>query len=297
MKVLVTGSSGLLGSATLAQLTAAGHFVVRLVRRDPDLQRGDVFWDPVAGRIERNKLEGLDAVVHLAGESIFGLWTGKKRSRIHRSRVAASEFLAETLVGLTHRPRVIVAASASGYYGDRGAEWLSEREPPGAGFLAQTCQEWEQAWTLATTAGLRVVNLRFGIVLSPKGGALSAMLPIFKIGLGGRQGSGRQYMSWITIQDALRIIQFSLDQETLSGPVNAAAPEPVTNSEFTVALGRALRRTALFHVPGVLLRLLPGHMAQEILLASVRMKPDRLRESGFRFDHPQIDEALRHVLT
>lgn len=297
MKILVTGSSGLLGTAAVEHLTASGHFVVRLVRRNPDPGRGDVLWDPVAGRIERAKLETLDAVVHLAGENLFGVWTPRKKQRIHRSRVQATELLAEALAGLTHKPKVIVSASAVGYYGDCGDTWVDEHSPQGAGFLAQTCAEWEQAHEIARHAGIRVASLRFGIILSAKGGALATMLPVFRLGLGGRLGSGRQYMSWVSMHDAVRIIRFAIETPAVHGPVNAVAPDPVTNAEFTRTLGRVLHRTAFFHVPSFSLRLLPGGMGREMFLSSARVKPERLRETGFRFEHPEIEEALRHALT
>jgi len=296
MKVLVTGSSGLLGSALVRHLTSHGHFVVRLVRKHPQRDRGDIVWDPTIGRIERPPLEKLDAVVHLAGENILGLWTEKKRKRIHLSRVQATEFLTEALAGLTHKPRVFVSASAVGIYGNRGDQWLNENTGPGEGFLPMLCREWERATDLAANAGIRVVNTRIGIVLSAAGGALKGMLPAFRAGLGGWLGNGRQYMSWIAIEDAVAAIQYALENGSLSGPVNLVAPEPVTNREFTRSLARALHRPAFMPVPGFMLKLLPGSFAKETVLASQRVEPAKLRRSGFQFTFPTLDDALDHEL-
>ncbi|MCS6772382.1 MAG: TIGR01777 family oxidoreductase [Kiritimatiellae bacterium] len=296
MKILVTGSSGLIGSALVQHLTACGHYVIRLVRKDPDRSRGDLMWDPAAGRIERSGLERLDGVVHLAGESILGLWTESKKQRIYRSRVPATEFLMESLAGLTHRPRVIISASAIGYYGNRGDTWLNEQSPPGHGFLASVCVDWEKATELASNAGIRVVNLRIGVVLSPAGGALKIMLPAFRLGLGGPLGSGKQYMSWIELGDLLSAINYCLEKEALRGPVNAVAPEPVTNREFARALGRALRRPTFLPVPGFALKLLLGDLARESLLASLRVEPVALRRAGFQFACPTLPDALKVCL-
>lgn len=296
MKILVTGSSGLIGSALVRQLTAGGHYVIRLVRKNPDRSRGDLTWDPTTGRIERAGLEKLDAVVHLAGESILGLWTQAKKDRIYKSRVPATEFLMEALTGLKHRPRVIVSASAIGFYGNRGDQWVNEQSPPGHGFLANVCIDWEKATELAANAGIRVVNLRIGVVLTPAGGALKVMLPAFRLGLGGPLGNGRQYMSWIELGDLLSAIQFCLERDEVRGPVNAVAPEPVTNREFSRALGRVLRRPAIFPVPGFLLKLVLGDFARESLLASLRVEPAVLRRAGFEFDHPTLPDALKNLL-
>ncbi len=296
MKILVTGSSGLIGSAVVRHLTGAGHFVLRLVRSAPQRERGDVAWEPVAGRIERQKLEDLDAVIHLAGENLLGLWTRAKRDRLYASRVTATDFFCETLSGLQRRPRVLIAASAIGYYGHRGATWLNESSPAGAGFLAELCADWERATELATRAGIRVVNLRAGIVLSPAGGALRRMLPIFKSGLAGPVGMGRHYMSWIALDDAVTAIQHILKTETMRGPVNLTTPHPVTNREFTATLARVLHRPAFLPVPSPLLRLLPGRMAREMLLASQRAAPDQLIQNGYEFQFPELEDALRHMI-
>lgn len=258
--------------------------------------RGDVVWDSVTGRVERNRLEKLDAVVHLAGENIFGLWTHAKKQRIHRSRVQATEFLMEALAGLMNKPKVIVAASAVGYYGDRGEEWLDESAGAGTGFLPVLCREWEKATDLAANTGIRVVNARVGVVLSPHGGALKAMLPMFRAGLGGTLGNGRQYMSWISIDDLTNAIQYAIENPKLSGPVNFVAPEPVTNRVFTKALASELGKSAFLPVPGLLLKALPGGIGREAFLASQRVDPVKLRRAGFQFDFPDIESAMHHVL-
>jgi len=296
MNVLVTGSSGLVGSALVRQLTAGGHFVVRLVRSHPMRERGDVMWDAVTGRLERNRLEKIDAVVHLAGESILGLWTEKKKQRIHRSRVQATEFLMEALAGLMNKPRVILSASAVGVYGDRGDEWLNEAAAPGDGYLPLLCREWERATDLAANTGIRVINARIGIVLSPHGGALKSMLPIFKAGLGGKLGHGRQYMSWIAIDDLTAALQYALEDERFMGAVNFVAPEPVTNKDFTRALASELGKPAFLPVPGFVLKCLPGGQARETVLASQRVEPYKLRRAGFKFEFPDVSSALHHVL-
>lgn len=296
MKVLVTGSHGLIGQEVVSRLTGAGHYVVRLVRTHPDRERGDAVWDPVRGHIERARIGDLDAVVHLAGENILGLWTKAKRERIHRSRVAATEYLAEALTSLSTRPGTFLSASAIGYYGDQGDAWLTEASPSGQGFLPQLCREWEDSTAIARNAGIRVATLRTGIVLSPKGGALAGMLPVFKLGLGGPVGNGRHYMSWITLDDLVDAILFVLENSSVSGPINLTAPQPVTNREFTKALGTILHRPAFLPVPSPLLHLLPGHMARETLLASARVEPAKLIRAGFKFVSPDIDSALTDML-
>lgn len=286
----------MVGSALVRQLTGGGHYVVRLVRRNPDRSRGDVLWDPTTGKVERAGLEKLDAVVHLAGESIQGLWTAGKKHRIHRSRVQATEFLMEALAGGSQRPNVIVSASAIGYYGDRGDQWLSESSGPGQGFFPMLCQEWEKATNIAANSGIRVVNLRMGLVLSAQGGLLKSAAPIFRAGLGGKLGNGRQMMSWIDLADLVHAIQFCIESDTLSGPVNAVSPNPVSNAEFTRVLAAALNRPALFPVPAFLLHCLPGDMAREALLASQRVEPAVLRRAGFEFSYPDIAASIGHSL-
>ena len=296
MKILVTGSHGLIGQELVSRLTGAGHYVVRLVRGEPDRTRGDIVWDPVAGSIERTRLKDIQAVVHLAGENILGLWSRGKKERIHKSRVVATEYLAEAIAGMTPRPQVFVSASAIGFYGDRGDERLTESSASGQGFFPQLCREWEEATAIARSSGIRTVNLRIGLVLTPRGGMLGNILPPFKMGLGGTLGLGRHYMSWITLDDLVDAIVFAVEQEGLSGPVNATAPQPVTNREFTNTLARVLRRPAFLPVPSPLLKLLPGGMAREALLASARVEPDKLLRAGFKFNHADLEEALASML-
>lgn len=296
MKILISGSGGLVGSAALAHLNALGHYVVRLVRANPVRDRGDILWDPVAGSIERKKLEGFDAVLHLGGESLLNLWTASNKERMVNSRVQGTEFLAQTLAGLTAKPKVFACASAIGYYGDRGEEWLSETSKPGRGFLAELCEDWEKAADFASSAGIRVVHLRFGIILSDRGGALKAMLPPFLTGLGGPLGSGRQYMSWISLTDVAKAIAHILEKDSLRGAVNITAPNPVTNKDFSRALGRVLHRPAILPVPSFILKALPGGMGREFFLASSRVEPAKLRMSGYRFEYPDVEQALRQTL-
>jgi len=296
MKVLVSGSNGLIGSEVVTRLTGAGHYVIRLVRGEPDRARGDITWDPVTGAIERSKLRDIEAVIHLAGENIMGLWTSSKKERIHNSRVVATEYLAEAFAGSTPRPSVFICASAIGYYGNRGDERLTEASSPGSGFLARLCREWEDATAIARHAGIRIVNTRIGLVLSPRGGALASMLPPFKLGIGGPIGLGRHYMSWITLDDVADAIMFALENDSITGPVNFTAPAPVTNREFTRSLARALNRPAFLPVPTPLLKLLPGQMAQETILSSARVEPEKLLRAGFKFGSADIDHALEKIL-
>jgi hypothetical protein len=297
MKILVTGSSGLIGSALVTELTGAGHYVVRLVRSAPNRDRGDVLWDPVSGKVERSKLEGMDAVVHLAGENIARRrWTKARKTKLVNSRVQATEFLAQTMAGLKSRPKVFISASAVGYYGHRPTQIMKEEMSAGTTFLSEICQEWERATQILVTAGVRVVIARFGVVLSRRGGALAKMWLPFNLGLGGKLGNGRQYMSWISIDDTIRAILHVLEKDSLHGPVNVVAPNPVTNRDFTKALGRALSRPTIFPVPGFMLRILIGEIADAALLASCRADPEKLTASGFKFEYPDLDSALQSVL-
>jgi uncharacterized protein (TIGR01777 family) len=265
--VAVSGAGGLVGRALVARLVAEGRRIRRLVRRDSSTA-DEILWDPVGGTIEAHKLERIDAVVHLAGENIAGArWTEKQRRRIRESRVRGTRLIAETLARLERPPRVLVSASAIGFYGDRGHEPLDETSPPGSGFLAEVCQEWEAAAAPAAEAGLRLVLPRIGIVLSREGGALVKMLPVFRLGLGGRVGDGRQYMSWITLDDLVAAIDHALLDPELQGPVNVVAPAPATNAELTRALGAVLGRPTLVPVPAPAIGLLMGEMGRELLLA------------------------------
>lgn len=296
MRVLVTGTSGLIGSALVEQMAHGGREVVRLVRREPRRGGDETRWDPAAGSIDAAGLEGCDAVVHLAGESVAGRWTAAKKARIRESRVEGTRLLAETLAGLERPPSVLACASAAGFYGDRGDEALTEDSAPGEGFLAGVCRDWEAAAEPAAEAGIRVAHLRFGIVLSRRGGALARMLPPFCFGLGGVLGSGRQWWSWVALDDVLAAIEHVLASETLRGPVNITAPHPATNRAFTRTLGRVLRRPTFFWVPPCVARLAFGQMADEMLLASARVLPRRLLDTGFAFRHPSPEPALRAVL-
>lgn len=297
MKILVTGSSGFVGSILHARLRSRGERVIRLVRHPPGLNQDQILWDPESGRMDPAVLQGVNAAVHLAGDPIAkGRWTAAKKRRIRDSRVLGTRLLAETLARLTPPPQVLVCASAVGFYGDRGEEILTEEAGPGTGFLAETAQEWERACRAASDAGIRVVNLRFGIILDPSGGALKMMLPPFRMGLGGPLGDGRQWMSWVSREDVLGIILHALTAHALQGPVNAVSPNPATNREFSRSLGRALRRPALFPVPALAVRLLFGEMADEALLASARAIPRKLQQSGYSFQHPDLQPALVQML-
>ena len=297
--IAVTGATGLVARALLPFLTAAGHRIRRVVRSRPGPE--DILWDPAAGRLDAAALEGVDAVIHLAGESIAGArWTDEQKRRILDSRTGGTTLLAETLGRVGRPPRVLISASAIGIYGERGDEVLTEqsgiRTGPGTFFVEQVGHAWEAATEPAERAGIRVVLARIGIILTPGGGALPAMMPPFVAGLGGRMGSGRQYMSWIGIDDVVGGLYHALLTESLRGPVNLTAPAPVTNAEFARTLGRVLHRPSLFPVPPAALRLVAGQMADELLLSSARVVPERLRESGYVFRHADLEAALRHVL-
>jgi uncharacterized protein len=296
MRVAITGSSGLVGQALVPSLQANGHEVLRIVRREP---RGDdeVAWDPDRGEIDAGRLEAVDAVVHLAGENLAaGRWTDARKHRLRSSRIEATRWLAQTLAARTRRPTVLVSASAVGYYGNRGADWLDETSPPGTDFLARLCLDWEDATASAASAGIRVVRLRTGLVLSPRGGALAKMLPLFRLGIGGVLGPGTQYVSWIAIDDLVAAIGHALASPSVDGALNAVAPSPVTNLELTKTLGRVLGRPTLARAPKLALRLAFGELAEATLLASQRVRPLRLLETGYRFRFPELPGALSHVL-
>jgi uncharacterized protein (TIGR01777 family) len=293
--VVVSGASGLVGSALVPSLRAAGHTVRRLVRPGRGGGAQDIPWDP-AGALDPVSLAGCEAVVHLAGENIAARrWSDEQKRRLRDSRVGPSTRLAAALALLPRPPRVLVQASAVGYYGDRGNEVLTEASPPGRGFLPDLCVEWEKASAPAAAAGARVVHPRFGVILSHRGGALRKMLLPFRLGIGGVVGSGGQYWPWVELEDVIGVIERALSDETLRGPVNVVAPQPATNREFTAALARALRRPAVFPLPAALLRLGLGEMSS-ILLESVRAVPARLNEAGHVFRHTDLDEALRHAI-
>ena len=297
MRILVSGSRGLIGSFLVPSLVSAGHRVTRLVRRAPNPREGEVFWNPGNEKLNPAALEGMNAVIHLAAESIAdGRWTRDKKERIRSSRVMGTRLLANTISQLSHPPFVLISASATGYYGNRGEEILREDSPAGSGFIAQVCRQWEAATAPASDRGVRIVNLRMGVVLTPIGGFLARMLPLFRMGLGGRIAYGEQYLSWIAIDDLIQVIFHVLAHETLKGPLNAVSPQPVTNREFTRTLGRVLRRPTFLTVPAPAIRLLLGEMADELLLVSARVEPQRLQESGYAFCYPDLEAALRHLL-
>ena len=298
MKVLVSGSTGLIGSALVGELSAGGYIVTRLLRSSPrEKQGGTVHWDPGTGTVDSEGLGGHDAVVHLAGENIAGTsWSPERKKRIRDSRVAGTRLLCESLLRLERPPNTLVCASATGIYGDRGEEVLREESKPGKGFLAEVCREWEEATGEAARQGMRVVNLRIGMVLSQEGGALAKMLPAFRAGAGGRIGSGRQYMSWIALPDLVGVIRHAIATDSLAGPVNAVSPHPVTNREFTKTLGHVLGRPTVAFLPSFAARLLFGEMADELLLASARVEPAKLLASGYRFLLPEAEGAMRYLL-
>jgi uncharacterized protein len=295
--VAVTGSSGLLGSALIASLIADSHGVIRLIRRDPRPGERALRWDPPTGAITPSGPALADAVVHLAGESVAdGRWTAAHKQRIRDSRVGATRRLVETLTRMATPPAVLVSASATGYYGHRGDEILTEESRSGTGYLAEVSREWEAATAMAIARGVRVVTLRIGIVLSPTGGALAKMLFPFRLGLGGPLGDGRQWMSWISLEDTIAVIRHALDTDSLRGPINTVAPSPVANAEFARTLAHVLWRPAVIPMPAFALRLVLGEMADELLLSSIRAVPARLQAEGFRFRHLTLESALRSAL-
>jgi uncharacterized protein (TIGR01777 family) len=312
MRILVSGSSGLLGTALMGVLESEGHTIARLVRPDTarrDAARGKqtVRWDPVGGErvraaprgrqdFDADAAEGADALIHLAGASIAdGRWSAARKNLLRTSRIEATRHLMGALAGLKQPPRVIVASSAVGYYGDRGNETLTETSAPGNDFLSELCRAWEAENSRLSEFGARVVVLRFGIILAAHGGALPRMALPFKLGAGGRLGSGRQWMSWLTLAEAVGIVRFALANSNLSGPTNAVSPNPVQNAEFTLALAKTLHRPALFPAPAFALRLALGEMADALLLSSQRIKPAKLEQSGYRFAHPELPAALAEI--
>lgn len=296
MKILISGSHGLVGTALIKSLETEGHEISRLVRHYPNSE-AEIEWSPDRYSIQLARIEGFDAVVNLAGESIAeGRWTDEKKRRIRESRVKGTKLLGDALANLTSRPKTFICASAIGYYGNRGDETLTETSAPGDDFLAEVCVEWEKATALATEKGIRVVNTRFGVILDANGGALAKMLPPFRMGIGGKIGSGKQWMSWIALDDVVGALKFALANETLKGPVNFVAPNPVTNAEFTKTLGKVLSRPTLFPIPAFGVRLAFGEMADALLLSSQRVEPQRLKTTGYEFQYSQLQTALSHAL-
>ena len=296
MRTLVTGSSGLIGTALVGHLRACGHEVVRLVRRACDSPDAYV-WEPEAGVIDLEAFHGVDGVVNLAGESIAKRrWTERTKRRIVESRVKGTRLLSHTLASLAVRPRVLVSASGVGFYGHRADTALDEECTCGSGFLADVARQWEQATAPAAAAGVRVVTIRLGMVLSPNGGALPRMLLPFRLGLGGPIGGGRQYISWVAIDDVVAAIQHIVENDGVTGPVNLVSPHPVTNREFAKDLARVLGRPAFLPLPALAVRMLLGEMGTELLVASTRAVPAKLLAAGYVFRHPELPEALAHVL-
>lgn len=288
-RVLVSGAGGFIGTRLLAALER-NHEVVSLTRGSPG--PGRVHWDPAAGEIDAGALSGVDAIVHLAGEPIAGLWTAAKKRRILESRRLGTGLLARAAAEASPRPRVLVSSSAIGFYGDRGDEILTEDSGGGQGFLAEVVREWEDSAEPARTAGIRTVNLRIGLVLGSGGGMLGPLKPLFKLGGGGRVGSGKQWWSWVAVDDVVDAIVFALENEQMDGPYNVTAPEPVTNAEFTKTLAKALHRPAILPAPAFAMRLAMRDMADEMLLSSQRVDSDRIRKAGFKFEHTDLATAL-----
>ena len=296
MKILIGGSHGLVGTALIKSLETEGHEIFRLVRHAPT-SKTEVEWSPDRYSIALARIEGFDAVVNLAGESIAeGRWTDDKKRRIRESRVKGTKLLGDALANLAVPPKIFVCASAIGFYGNRGDELLTETSAAGGDFLAKVCAEWEDATALATEKGIRVVNARFGVILDTNGGALKKMLPPFRMGVGGKVGSGKQWMSWIALDDVVAGIQFALANDSIKGPVNFVAPVPVTNAEFTKTLGKVLSRPTIFPIPVFAIKLLFGEMGEALLLGGQRVAPERLVAEGYEFSYPQLEQALVHIL-
>ena len=296
VRIVVTGSSGLIGTAVVRSLRARGDDVQRLVRRAPAAP-DETFWDPAANALDAAKLAGTDAIVHLAGVNVAThRWNARRKTLIRDSRVCSTRLLSETIAALAPPPPTLICASGVSYYGHDNDRWFTESDPPGTGFLADVCRQWEAAAEPARAAGIRVVHLRIGVVLSTAGGALPRMLKPVRLGLGGPIGSGRQFMSWITLDDLVRVVAFVLDHHELRGPVNAVAPQPVTNREFMRALGRVLHRPVWLPLPAFAVRMALGEMGRELLLGSLRVRPARLLDAAFDFACPAIEPALRQLL-
>ncbi|HMO01459.1 MAG TPA: TIGR01777 family oxidoreductase [Oligoflexia bacterium] len=295
MKILITGSSGTIGTKLIPYLRQQDHDITRLVRSDP--KSNDIFWNPNKNQLNSKQIEGFDGVIHLAGENIATKrWTNKQKEIIRDSRVNSTKLLCETLASLENPPKVLISASAIGYYGDRGDDQLDETSPPGDNYLAETCWLWEQETKPAEKKGIRVVILRTGIVLTPTGGALKKMLPAFKLGAGAIFGNGSQFMSWISIDDQLEIINYLLKEETISGPVNAVAPNPATNKEFAETISKILSKPLFLKIPPLVVKLIFGEMGTALLLSSQQVKPTVLLNNGYKFKHPTLETALRSLL-
>jgi uncharacterized protein len=295
MKVLIAGASGLVGSALIPALETEGAEITRLVRRPA--RAGEIEWHPNNDQIDAATLEGFDAIINFAGENIAaGRWTDDQKRKIHDSRVNGTHLLSEGIANLKVQPKVFLCASATGIYGDRDDETLDEQSDSGGGFLAGVCREWEKATEPAAQAGVRTVNLRFGPIISREGGMLAKMLTPFKMGMGGKVGSGKQYISWVAIEDAISAIRLTLKDEKFRGPLNIVSPHPVRNEEFTKTLGQVLSRPTALHMPAFAVRLAFGEMADEMLLTSQRVMPKKLNDAGYEFVFPELEGALKKHL-
>jgi hypothetical protein len=294
MRILVSGASGPIGAALLRSLKAQGSAVTRWVRNSAT-GNDQIVWDP-SRPLSPDSVSGFDAVIHLAGESIVGRWTDAKKRRILDSRSQGTGHLAEAVAKASQPPRVFISASAVGFYGNRGDEILSEDSASGEGFAAEICRQWEAATQPAAKAGIRTAQMRIGVVMSADGGALPKMLTPFRLGLGGRLGNGRQWWTWVSVRDVVGAIQHVLNHESLSGPVNAVAPNPVTNAEFTRILASVLNRPAIFPIPAFAVRMIFGEMGEELFLGSQRVEPTKLAASGYQFQHPDLKNALKEIL-
>lgn len=296
MRILVSGSTGVIGTPLVPSLRKDGHEVVRLTRSPQDTGEPEVLWNPAEGTIDRKALEGIDAVIHLAGESIAGIWTEAKKQEIYESRAKGTQLLVRAVSRLKEPPRTFLSASAIGYYGDRGEELLTEESTHGDHFLSQVCQGWEAAAAPACKKGIRLVLLRFGIVLSNDDPTFGLLTNVFKVGLGGKLGDGSNHVSWICIDDAVRAVKHALYNENIEGPVNVVAPNPVRHRELVAALGDTLSRPTLITLPEFATRAVFGQIAETLLLSSMRVRPRKLKESGFRYRYPRIEGALKHLL-
>lgn len=298
MIIAITGSGGLVGTALRKRLNRSGHRIIRLVRdrKEADIHDDAIFWDPYEKIIDIADLEGIDGLVHLSGESLAERWSEEKKKEIRRSRIESTRFISETLMKLNQKPKAAVIASAIGIYGNRGDEILTEESSPGEGFLAGVTADWEKASEVLDTSGIRTVQLRISMVLAREGGALKKMLPAFKTGVGGKIGNGKQFVSWIAIEDLVSLIEFALDTPELSGPVNASSPNPVTNEAFTRALGETLGRPTVAKIPAFSIKMMFGEMGVETVLASTRAVPRKLERISFNFKYPEITDALTAVI-
>ncbi|MDX6385387.1 MAG: uncharacterized protein QOK48_2960 [Blastocatellia bacterium] len=295
MKVLIAGASGLVGSALIPALEAEGDTIIRLVRTSPG--SGEIEWHPNNDQINAAAVEGFDAIINLSGENIAGgRWTDELKKKIHDSRIYGTHLLSETMAKLKQKPEVFLCASATGIYGDRGDETLDEHSDSGGGFLAGVCREWEQATEPASAAGIRTVNMRFGPILAREGGMLAKLLTPFKMGMGGKVGSGKQFVSWVAIEDVVEAIKLALHSEAVRGPLNIVSPNPVTNEIFTKTLGHVLGRPTALAMPAFAVRLAFGEMADEMLLASQKVMPKKLNDLGYEFQQPELEEALKKHL-